>query len=57
MNIEDSHSVDIELKGDGALNIHDDLHILLHIYKQMASIILTPKEWDCVVHRAKWFKC
>jgi hypothetical protein len=57
INIEDSHTVDTELEGDGALNIHDDLHLLLHIYKQVVSIILTPKEWDCVVHKAKWFKC
>jgi hypothetical protein len=44
MNIEDFHSVDTKLEGDGALNIHDDLHLLLHIYKQVVSIILTPNE-------------
>jgi hypothetical protein len=31
MNIKDYHSMDIEPKGDGALNIHDDTHVIKYL--------------------------
>jgi len=31
MNIGDYHSMDIEPKGDGALNIHDDKHVIKYL--------------------------
>jgi hypothetical protein len=31
MNIEDSHGVHIEPKGDGALDILDDAHIITYL--------------------------
>jgi hypothetical protein len=44
-----SHDVDIEPKGDGAFNVHDDAHVIA--YLQTCEILsgLTPKECDWVV--------
>jgi hypothetical protein len=52
----DPHDVDMELKGNGALDIYDDASILAYLQESEVPIGLTPKEKDCVVHRAKWFK-
>jgi hypothetical protein len=55
MNIEDSYCVTFKLKGDGALDIHDD-DIISYLQAVEILIRLISKEWDCVVHGAKWFK-
>jgi hypothetical protein len=31
MNIKDSHGVDIELEGDGGINIYDDAPIIAYL--------------------------
>ncbi len=51
-----SHDVDIELEGDGALHIHADAPIIAYLWAYEIYVGLTPKEWDWVVHKAKWFK-
>jgi len=52
---KDSYGVNSKSKGGGALDIHDDDIIS---YLQLVEILirLAPKEWDCVVHGAQWFK-
>ncbi len=52
----ESHDVDIEQEGDGAFHIHVDAPIIAYLQAYEISIGLTPKEWDWVVHKAKWFK-
>ncbi len=38
MNMEHYHSMDIEPKGDGALNIHDDTHVIK--YLQVGEVLI-----------------
>ncbi len=52
----DSQEEDIEPKGNGALDIHDDSPINAYLQASEISIKLIIKEWDWVVHRAKQFK-
>jgi hypothetical protein len=52
----DPHDVDMESKGNGALDIYDDAPVIAYLQEGEVPIGLTPKERDRVVHRAKWFK-
>ncbi len=52
----DHHDVDMELEGDGALDIYDDAHVIAYLQASEVLIGLTLKEKDSVVHKAKWFK-
>ncbi len=52
-NDGNSHNVDMELKGNGALKIYDDALVIAYLQVGEVLIGLTPKEWDHVVHRAK----
>jgi hypothetical protein len=56
VNDGDPHDVDMESKGNGALDIYD--YALVIAYLQTCEVLngLTPKETDYVVHKAKWFK-
>ncbi len=56
MDDGDLHDVDMELEGNGALDIYDDAPIIAYLQASEISIRLTPKERDRVVHKAKWFK-
>jgi hypothetical protein len=46
----------MESKGNGALDIYDDAHVIAYMQAREVLIGLTPKERDCVVHRAKRLK-
>jgi len=48
-----SHSDDDEPKGNGALDIHLDLHVMAYLQACEVLVGLTPKEQDWVVHKAK----
>ncbi len=48
--------VDMELEGNGALDIYDDAPIIAYLQVGEKSIGLTPKGRDHVVKRAKQFK-
>jgi hypothetical protein len=48
--------MDIELKGDGALDIHVNAPIIAYLQVSEVSIKFTPKEWDQIVHKTKRFK-
>jgi hypothetical protein len=37
---------------NGALDIHDDSHVIAYLQASEFLIKLTPKEWDWVVHKA-----
>jgi hypothetical protein len=52
----DSVDVDMELEGNGALNIYDDALVMTYLQVGEFLIGLLPKAKDCIVHRAKWFK-
>ncbi len=41
MNIKDYRNMDIEPKGDGALNIHDDTHVIKYLQVKFWSRINT----------------
>jgi len=56
VNDGDPHDVDMESKGNGALDIYDDALIITYLQASEIPIGLTPKERDCVVHKAKQFK-
>jgi hypothetical protein len=56
MDDGDPHDVDMESKGNGALDIYDDAHVITYLQASEILIGLTPKEKDYVVHRAKRFK-
>jgi hypothetical protein len=56
MSNEDSHDVNIEQKGDGALNIHEVAHVITYLQIGEIFIGLTPKAHDWVMHKAKQFK-
>jgi hypothetical protein len=48
--------VNINSKGNGALDIYDDALVIAYLQEGEIPIRLTPKERDHVVHRAKQFK-
>ncbi len=50
MGSENFHSDDDELKGNGALDIHIDLHVMAYLHAREVLVGLTPKERDWVVH-------
>ncbi len=52
MGNEDPHDVNIELKGNGVSNIHEDATIITYFQACEVSIGLALKECDQVVHRA-----
>jgi hypothetical protein len=56
VNDGDPHDVDMESKGNGALDIYDDAPIITYLQVSEIPIGLTPKERDHVVHKAKQFK-
>lgn len=53
MSIGDSYDVEIESKGNGALDLHDDAHVITYLQTNEILVGLTPKEQGYVVHRAK----
>ncbi len=52
----DPYDVNMESKGNGALNIYDDAPIIAYLQASEVLIGLTPKEKGHAVHRAKQFK-
>jgi hypothetical protein len=52
----DPYDVDMEAKGNDALNTYDDEPIIAYLQASEIPIGLTPKKWDYVVPRAKQFK-
>jgi hypothetical protein len=52
----DHHDADMELEGNGALDIYDDAPVIAYLRASEVPIGLTPKEKDSVVHKAKRFK-
>jgi hypothetical protein len=54
--INEPHDVDMESEGNGSLDIYDDAFVIAYLQVGNFFIRLTPKERDCVVHKAKWFK-
>jgi len=56
MDDGDPHDVDMELEGNGALDIYDDALVIAYLQVGEIPIGLTPKERDHVVHRAKQLK-
>jgi hypothetical protein len=56
MDDGDPHDADMELKGNGALNIYDDAHVIAYLQVGEVPIKLTPKERNHVMHWAKRFK-
>ncbi len=52
----DPHDVAMELEGNGALDIYDDVPIITYLQACEIPIGLTPKERERVVHKAKRFK-
>ncbi len=56
VNDGDSHDVEMELKGNGVLNIQDDALVIAYLQASEVLIGLTPKEHNHIMHRVKWFK-
>ncbi len=56
MDDGDSHDVDMDLEGNGALDIYDDAFVIAYLQVGEVLVGLTPKERDHVVHKAKRFK-
>jgi hypothetical protein len=56
MDDGDPHDVNMELEGNGTLDIYDDALVIAYLQAGEVPIGLTPKERDHVVHRAKRFK-
>jgi hypothetical protein len=52
----DSQEKDIKPKGNGVLDIHDDLFVIAYLQTNGISVGLTPKELNWVMHKAKRFK-
>ncbi len=50
---ESSCDAYIESKGNGVLDIHDDAFVFAYLQVNEIPIILTPKECDQDVHKAK----
>jgi endo-alpha-1,4-polygalactosaminidase (GH114 family) len=54
---KNSCDLDIQLEGDGALDISENALIIAYLQVgEVLDVRLTPKEHDHVVHRAKQFK-
>jgi hypothetical protein len=49
-------SILVVVTSNGALDIHDDSHVIANLQVSDILIKLTPREWDWVVHKAKQFK-
>jgi hypothetical protein len=43
----------MELEGNGALDIHEDAHIITYLQASEFPIGLTPKEEDRIMHMTK----
>ncbi len=56
MGNEDSHDLEIELEGDGVLDIYENALVIAYLQASEILIGLTPKERNHIVHRVKWFK-
>jgi hypothetical protein len=56
MDDGDPHDLDMESKGNGALDIYDYAPIIAYLQVGEIPIRLTPKERNHVVHRVKRFK-
>jgi hypothetical protein len=56
MGDDNSCDLEIELKGNGALDIHEDATIIAHLQVHEVLVKLAFKEHDQVVHRVKLFK-
>jgi hypothetical protein len=56
MGDENPCDASIEPKGDCALDIHEDAHVILYLQVNEVLVRLTPKEHDRVVYMVKWFK-
>ncbi len=56
MGNEDSHDLEIELEGDGVLDIYENALVIAYLQASEIFIELTPKEHDQVVHWPTWFK-
>ncbi len=52
----ESHDEDIEVKGNSALDIHEDALVITYLQVGEVFVGLTPKEQDHVMHRSKWFR-
>ncbi len=52
MGNEDNHDVNIELKGNGVLNIHEDAPIITYLQACEVLIGLAFKECDQILHKA-----
>ncbi len=55
MGAKDSHDVNIELNGDGPLDISEDAIVITYMQTREVVTRLTPKKCDGVMHRAKRF--
>ncbi len=49
--------VDIEPKGNGALNICEYAFVIAYLQANEILVKLTPKDLDHIVHKANHFKC
>jgi hypothetical protein len=49
--------VDIEPKGDGALNIYEYAFVIAYLQANEILVKLTPKDFDHIMHKANQFKC
>jgi hypothetical protein len=38
------------------LDIHEDAHVIAYLHIGEVLVRLTPKKWDRIVHKAKWFR-
>jgi hypothetical protein len=56
MGDENYCDLEIELKVDGALDIHENASIIAHLQVNEVLFTLALKEHDQVVHRVKLFK-
>jgi hypothetical protein len=52
----ESHDKDIELKGNSALDIHDDALVITYLQVDEIFIGLAHEEQDHIMYRAKWFR-
>jgi hypothetical protein len=52
----DTHDVDMELEGNGTINIYDDAPIIVYLQVTEVMIGLLTKEKDYVVRKAKQLK-
>jgi hypothetical protein len=52
MGNEGSHDAYVEPKGNGAL-IYENVLVIAYLQIGIVLIRFTPKECDCIVHRAK----